>query len=42
MRFDPPTRLRQYLWFFGLWAMGICILSVVAYLLRGVLTIAAG
>lgn len=34
--------LRQGLWFLALWVIGVGILGVVAYLLRGVLKLAGG
>ncbi|OYW38233.1 MAG: DUF2474 domain-containing protein [Brevundimonas sp. 12-68-7] len=33
-----PPRLRQGFWFVALWALGVGVLGVVAYLLRAVLT----
>ena len=42
MRRDPTSGLRQGLWFVALWVLGVGVLGVVAYLLRGVLKLAGG
>ncbi len=34
--------LRQGLWFVALWVLGVGVLGVIAYLLRGVLKLAGG
>lgn len=38
MRRDSRNGLRQGLWFVALWVLGVGVLSVIAYLLRAVLT----
>ena len=42
MRRDPTSGLRQALWFVSLWVLGVGVLGVIAYLLRGVLKLAGG
>ena len=42
MRRDSRTGLRQGLWFVALWVLGVGVLGVIAYLLRGVLKLAGG
>ena len=42
MRRGSTNRLRQGLWFVALWALGVGVLGIVAYLLRGVLKLAGG
>ena len=42
MRRTSRSGLRQGLWFLALWVLGVGVLGVVAYLLRGVLKLAGG
>ena len=42
MRRGPTNGVRQGLWFVSLWVLGVGILGVAAYLLRGLLNIAGG
>ena len=42
MRRASTNGLRQGLWFIALWVLGVGVLGVVAYLLRGVLKLAGG
>ena len=42
MRRDYRNGLRQGLWFVALWVLGVGVLGVAAYLLRGVLKLAGG
>ncbi|WP_426025101.1 hypothetical protein [Brevundimonas sp. TSRC1-1] len=42
MRRGPTSGLRQGLWFVALWVLGVGVLGVIAYLLRGVLKLAGG
>ncbi|MEW6537522.1 MULTISPECIES: DUF2474 domain-containing protein [Brevundimonas] len=42
MRRDSRNGLRQGLWFVALWVLGVGVLGVIAYLLRGVLKLAGG
>jgi len=30
----PPTKLRQWLWFIGLWAAGVITITLVGLLIR--------
>lgn len=42
MRRDFRNGVRQGLWFVALWVLGVGVLGVAAYLLRGVLKLAGG
>lgn len=42
MRLRLTERLRQGLWFIGLWVLGVGLLGGVAFMLRGVLKLAGG
>ena len=42
MRHSQTGGLRQLLWFIALWVLGVGVLGVIAYLLRGVLKLAGG
>lgn len=42
MRRNSTSGLRQGLWFVALWVLGVGVLGVVAFLLRGALKLAGG
>ncbi len=42
MRRGPKSRLRQGLWFVAFWVLGVGVLGVSAYFMRGVLKLAGG
>lgn len=42
MRRGPTNGFQQALWFVALWGLGVGVLSIVAYLLRGILKLAGG